>query len=105
MRLVDADTLIPLMESRQRIPGKSRHEIYGDDRIRWDVWDDAIDLVEGMEEIDTVKHGHWIFGSDYGHSWMKCSECCVLQSGQTACWTYCPNCGAMLDEDVQYETD
>ena len=40
------------------------------------------------------KTAHWVFGNTMGHSWMKCSECCVSQSGQTGCWTYCPNCGA-----------
>lgn len=38
--------------------------------------------------------GEWIFGSTLGHGWMKCSNCCVSQSGQTSCWSYCPNCGA-----------
>lgn len=47
---------------------------------------------------ETVKHGHWIFGQTMGHSWMKCSECCVSQGGQTATFTYCPNCGAKMDE-------
>lgn len=48
-------------------------------------------------EIQRVKHGHWIFGDTKGHSWMKCSECCVSQSGQTATFTYCPNCGSRMD--------
>ena len=42
------------------------------------------------------KTAHWVFGNTMGHSWMKCSECCVSQSGQTGCWTYCPNCGAEM---------
>ena len=46
-----------------------------------------------------VRHGRWIFGSTLGHSWMKCSECCVSQDGQTLCFTYCPNCGARMSED------
>ena len=51
---------------------------------------DAVDVVP-------VKHGHWIFGETMGHSWMKCSECCKSQSGQTLTFTYCPNCGAKMD--------
>ena len=43
-----------------------------------------------------VKHGHWIFGATNGHSWQKCSECCVLQQGQTLCFSYCPNCGSRM---------
>lgn len=42
------------------------------------------------------KTGRWIFGHTLGHSWMKCSECLVSQDGQTACFSYCPNCGAMM---------
>jgi len=49
-------------------------------------------------DAEPVKHGHWIFGQTMGHSWMKCSECCVSQSGQTATFTYCSNCGAKMDE-------
>lgn len=56
------------------------------------------------EKLDAVpvRHGKWIFGNTLGHSWMKCSECCVSQDGQTLCFSYCPNCGARMDED---ETD
>lgn len=43
--------------------------------------------------------GEWIFGSTLGHGWMKCSNCCVSQSGQTSCWSYCPNCGAEMRGD------
>lgn len=42
------------------------------------------------------KTGNWIFGETMGHSWMKCSECCKSQDGQTLCFTYCPNCGAKM---------
>lgn len=48
-------------------------------------------------DVEKVKHGRWIFGQTMGHSWMKCSECCVSQGGQTATFTYCPNCGAKMD--------
>lgn len=56
------------------------------------------------ERKAAVRHGHWIFGSTLGHSYMKCSECCVSQDGQTACWSFCPNCGATMVEEVEYET-
>lgn len=48
-------------------------------------------------DVEPVRHGRWIFGHTLGHSWMKCSECLVSQSGQTACFSYCPNCGARMD--------
>lgn len=54
-------------------------------------------------EAEPVKHGHWIFGNTKGHSWMKCSECCVSQNGQTATFTYCPNCGAKMVNLIEYK--
>ena len=51
------------------------------------------------------KTAHWVFGNTIGHSWMKCSECCVSQSGQTGCWTYCPNCGAEMKGETEVEID
>lgn len=50
-----------------------------------------------IQALKEQKVGHWIFGETMGHSWMKCSECCVSQDGQTACFTYCPNCGAKME--------
>ena len=50
-----------------------------------------------IECVKERKVGHWIFGETMGHSWMKCSECCVSQDGQTLCFTYCPNCGAKME--------
>lgn len=42
--------------------------------------------------------GHWIFGETNGHGWMKCSQCCVSQDGQTSCYLFCPCCGADMTE-------
>lgn len=52
-------------------------------------------------DVVKVRHGKWIFGQTMGHSWMKCSECCVSQDGQTATFTYCPNCGAKMDGGIK----
>lgn len=49
------------------------------------------------DSIEERKKGKWIFGETMGHSWMKCSECCKSQDGQTLCFTYCPNCGAKME--------
>lgn len=53
-----------------------------------------IDWEKAIEAYKTRPQGKWIFGSTLGHGWMKCSNCCVSQSGQTSCWSFCPNCGA-----------
>lgn len=56
-----------------------------------------------LKEQPERKPAHWVFGNTMGHSWMKCSECCVSQSGQTGCWTYCPNCGAEMKGETEVE--
>ena len=48
-------------------------------------------------EAEPVRHGRWIFGSSKTSCWMTCSICCKSQSGQTATFSYCPNCGARMD--------
>ena len=48
-------------------------------------------------DSEPVRHGKWIFGATNGHSWMKCNQCLKSQSGQTASFTYCPNCGCKMD--------
>ena len=53
-------------------------------------------LKMAIKALQEQKIGKWIFGSTMGHSWMKCSECCKSQDGQTLCFTYCPNCGAKM---------
>ena len=77
-RLIDADRLLQGYEDHDFI----------DTHVVWNA--PTVDAVP-------VRHGKWIFGSTLGHSWMKCSECCVSQDGQTLCFSYCPNCGAKMD--------
>ena len=60
--------------------------------------DEALSAAMQALTAEPVKYGSWIFGETKGHSWMKCSECCVSQSGQTATFTYCPNCGADMQK-------
>lgn len=63
---------------------------------------------EQVSLIHFLKHqrqkGHWVFGSSNGHSWMKCSQCLVSQDGQTACFSFCPNCGASMEEEPEHMT-
>lgn len=61
-----------------------------------DTYDKAC-IIGALEEVPSAQRtGRWIFGHTLGHSWMKCSECLVSQDGQTACFSYCPNCGAEM---------
>ena len=57
-----------------------------------EMCDEALDIA--IKALEERPQGEWIFGSTLGHGWMKCSNCCVSQSGQTLCWSFCPNCGA-----------
>ena len=84
MRLIDADRLLQGYEDHDFI----------DTHVVWNA--PTVDAVP-------VRHGKWIFGSTLGHSWMKCSECCVSQDGQTLCFSYCPNCGAKMDGERKEE--
>lgn len=62
-------------------------------------YSDMIAIIEDIPTIDAkpVRHGRWIFGSSKTSCWMTCSICCKSQSGQTATFSYCPNCGARMD--------
>lgn len=63
-----------------------------------DLWCELIKM-QPTVDAEPVRHGKWIFGETKGHSWMKCDQCLKSQSGQTACFTYCPNCGCRMDAE------
>lgn len=68
------------------------------------VGEELVDLYEERREIlKANKRAHWVFGSTMGHNWMKCSNCLVSQIGQTATFSYCPNCGVEMSEPIEYE--
>lgn len=87
MRLIDADVFDAIINDDGTI------DVYATETAR--------NAMLSMPTVDAVpvRHGKWIFGSTLGHSWMKCSECCVSQDGQTLCFSYCPNCGARMDAE------
>lgn len=65
---------------------------------------DLEDLLDYIDDAPTIKKkAHWVFGVTHGHCWMKCSDCLKAQQGQTATFSYCPNCGAEMSEDATYE--
>lgn len=86
-------------------------DLFPNDALEWDTYFGYIaphlvrQMIEELPSAQPVRHGKWIFGSTLGHSWMKCSECCVSQDGQTLCFSYCPNCGTRMDEGGNNETD
>ena len=86
-RLIDADALNLEYEVDMADDWKTAHEI--------------ANIVKYAPTIDAVpvKRGHWIFETIGRHGVMTCSECLKVQDYQTACFTYCPNCGARMDEE------
>lgn len=78
----------------------SEEPINEKDKLLLEVNKAVCNAIKDMPD-DEQKTGKWIFGSTLGHSWMKCSECCVSQDGQTACFTYCPNCGSKMEGATQ----
>lgn len=96
MRLIDADELIEKVKLQRQIDRQKCGVGYVG--TLYNV-KNVIDLLNEVETIDAVKHGHWIFVEDMV-SYIKCSEC-----GDDICWVntkrpkYCPSCSAKMDGD------
>ena len=86
------------------------------DALAYDDWNQVVsvswagafrvfsDMVRDEIAVDAepVEHGHWII-TPYGH--MTCSSCEWLfeyYGGLEEEWNYCPHCGAIMDEPIQY---
>ena len=69
--------------------------------IRYKVFEDTIILAP---RVDPVKHGHWV---DEGEKFLPiyCS-CCGFgkKHEDQRSYTYCPNCGAKMDEVADDES-
>lgn len=61
--------------------------------------ENAADCIRYMDAADVapVRHGDWeiVLGSN-GKEYMVCT-CCRVSQDLTGVFTYCPNCGAMMD--------
>ena len=93
MLLKDADELKKAME-RMLCTGKEPDK----ERYTCDVVCCVIDEAPTVD-AEPVRHGKWIYGITLNHEWKKCSECLVSQD-IFGCFTYCPNCGAKMDQEV-----
>lgn len=62
--------------------------------------ENAADCIRYMDAADVapVRHGDWeiVLGSN-GKEYMVCT-CCRVSQDLTGVFTYCPNCGARMDE-------
>ena len=61
--------------------------------------DDTLDYIDSEPAADAapVRHGKWeiVVGSN-GNEYMVCT-CCRVSQDLTGVFTYCPNCGALMD--------
>lgn len=88
MRLIDADAL-DMYECLR--------SYYGD------AWRDAQKAIDNAPTVDPVKPGRWRHDKPLGLEW--CSECGFgKRNGDKRWYSYCPNCGAKMDEGEEDET-
>lgn len=102
MRLIDAEAL---KEGKFHI----NESWTSAEQVSWQWgWNDAIDaIINAAPTVDPVKHGHWdnkiIDGRfDVPHTVARCSNCrgriWVYVENYVVKWSYCPLCGAKMDE-------
>lgn len=84
----------------------------------WEVSEELKEMIsevclkhETLAPLKEQKHGHWIpiktpTGVEYGGfeeytaQEVVCSECGFTDDVSASIYTYCPNCGAKMDEEV-----
>lgn len=90
-------------------------DIYWQVRMNWDRFIDYLWYIpqghdlrcEDMSKnINDGRHGHWVYLSECANEGVYCSVCHkkVYKSGyanQKIKSKYCPNCGAIMDEDFE----
>ena len=82
-------------------------DIHSDEIIKGVIWGtvDAIRQLVGLakeQDVVPVRHGRWKpFDLTYGRSVYCCTACWQAENVPTAMgvpmFTYCPNCGAIMD--------
>lgn len=94
MRLIDADTVCKKLE------GYARDCEEADDRVAGGVFLDAISEIQDAPTIDPKDlqpHGHWI---EHPTGGLVCSHCDRYKPDEWRSMC-CPNCGAILDGQVE----
>ena len=94
MRPIDADTV--LAEIMDFIDEYSEVDESGLHNPKWCAMEEAKDVILNAPTMDAVPvvHGHWIIYPDV----CVCSECNEQSPG---IFKYCPNCGAIMDEEAK----
>ena len=125
MRYIDADELTKVMFHGvaeitpfdalvDRLPnGKAMQEAY---KLGWN---DAVSaIMESAPSVNVVldfmaktpRHGKWVYhNNQFGHHWFACSSCGEIMPVPTSMgkpvYSYCPVCGAEMNEEAQDEAD
>lgn len=101
-RLIDADALHKVLSAKQKWVvhcGDKYNEGYTSDQVHFAI-DDA-------PTIDQVKHGYWInisISANDNESSAECDLCgAIVHNNFSSIINYCPNCGAKMDADRDYE--
>lgn len=80
-----------------------------EDGVLYVPWREISRKLKNMPTVKAVpvRHGRWInnYEAKDGRS-LRCSECqMVFWVGHGRDGNYCPNCGAKMDGDMEYEID
>ena len=101
---IDREAFKTSVEEYYCKPCKAEGKDYNGCRCRacWvDDMLDEIDCFQPAANVALVRHGRWIEQEKYTFGVMyDCSICGnrILDNGHS--WNYCPNCGAIMDGDM-----
>lgn len=95
MNLIDKDILIVELQKMQEKGSKETRSWEGDGGYCLGL-EDAIMAAENAVIVEERKHGHYI----HKGAWhLECSECSNILAHISEEKNFCPNCGAIMDED------
>ena len=103
IRPIDASGLMNLLEMEMDMNGITD---WGKGYI--DGIHDAMERVKFMPtlKMDEIKHGHWVMLDECANEGVYCSVCHkkiykIGYANQKLKSKYCPNCGAIMDEEKE----
>ena len=98
-RLIDADALIDAV----KVSIDEEKEMYPDDKVSIILragMKTIIGIIKKQDNVDPVKHGHWIYvGAHNGVHLFECSLCHCGLNTENPDWLskYCSGCGAKME--------
>lgn len=95
MRLIDADAVISNIDAECN----DLCEVKDKELCEICFWNEAKKLINEVETIDPVKHGHWYMEVE-SHGIYRCSVCDRISARIIEGTYYCANCGTKMDNEV-----